>query len=73
MLRIVIFFNRTNRFNLFSVDKFVIVLFTFELDQTIDEVYEEDKTIENTVFIHKVQKVKINMFHIPVIQTCTIK
>ena len=72
MLRIVIFFNRTNRFNLFSVDKFVIVLFTFELDQTIDEVYEEDKTIENTVFIHKVQKVKINMFHIPVIQTCTI-
>ena len=72
MLRIVIFFNRTNRFNLFSVDKFVIVLFTFELDQTIDEVYEEDKTIENTVFIHKLQKVKINMFHIPVIQTCTI-
>jgi hypothetical protein len=72
MLRIVIFFNRTNRFNLFSVDKFVIVLFTFELDQTIDEVYEEDKTRENTVFIHKVQKVKINMFHIPVIQTCTI-
>jgi hypothetical protein len=72
MLRIVIFFNRTNRFNLFSVDKFVIVLFTFELDQTIGEVYEEDKTRENTVFIHKVQKVKINMFHIPVIQTCTI-
>lgn len=72
MLRIVIFFNRTNRFNLFSVDTFVVVLFTFELDQTIDEVYEEDKMIENTVFTHKVQKVKINMFHIPVIQTCTI-